>query len=99
MTLENYSIIAESLGNSLGEEVIKKALLYPLKEIITNAGGNPYKIIPTLSGNKGYNAKTESIEEDMLKAGIVDTTEVTKNAIINSVSCVGTLLTIDSIIV
>lgn len=91
--------IAESLGNSLGEEVIKKALLYPLKEIITNAGGNPYKIIPNLSGNMGYNAKTESIEKDMLKAGIVDSTEVTKNAIINSVSCVGTLLTIDSIIV
>lgn len=92
--------IADKLtGDSLGEQVLKKALIYPLKQIIENSGNNPYKIIPQLKGNQGFNTNTETIEPDLLQAGIVDCTEVTKNAIINSVACVSTLLTIDSIIV
>ncbi len=94
-----YTIAKELSNDTIGSRVLKKALEYPIKQIIKNSGNNPDKILPLISIKAGYNAKTEQIVDDMLEAGIIDPAEVTKNAIINSISVAGTILTIDVIII
>ena len=48
-------------------------------------------------GNFGYNAATEKVE-DMLKAGIIDPTKVTKNALQNAASVSGLMLTTEALV-
>src|SRR4029077_19630795 len=66
----------------IGARIVVRALEEPTRQIVANAGAEGSVVINELrgkSGNFGFNANTEKIE-DMIKAGIIDPTKVTKNA-------------------
>ncbi|MCE5273739.1 MAG: chaperonin GroEL, partial [Deltaproteobacteria bacterium] len=66
-----------------GVKIIQKALEEPVRQIAVNAGmegGIVVEKLKALKGNQGFNASTDEYE-DMLKAGIIDPTKVTRFAL------------------
>lgn len=91
--------ITESLrGTSVGEEILRKSLSAPLKQIVSNAGKEYAGVIKNLPLGKGYNAKTDSYE-DFLKTGVLDPTRVERCAIENAVSTAAHFITTHASIV
>ena len=84
----------------LGAEIIYKALSEPARIIATNSGVEGSIVIERLRNEKGdigYNAATQKYE-DLMKAGVVDPTKVTRTALQNSASIAALLLTTEAII-
>ena len=89
----------------LGAKIVEKALYAPFSTILANAGEeNPYQILSNVKTNQkqsmnplweGYNVKTGEYT-DLLAAGVLDPTKVTRSAIENAASVAGTILTTDS---
>lgn len=89
----------------LGSKIVEKALYAPFSTILANAGEeNPYQILSNVKTNQkqsmnplweGYNVKTSEYM-DLLAAGVLDPTKVTRSAIENAASVAGTILTTDS---
>jgi chaperonin GroEL len=78
-----------------GVKIVQKALEEPLRQIAVNAGmegGIVVEKVKDLKGNQGFNASTDEYE-DMVKAGIIDPTKVTRFALQNAASVSGLLLT------
>jgi len=95
--LENATLEVEEQA---GLNIIKKAIEEPLKQIANNAGFEGsviVKKVQALSGNKGFNAETGEYE-DMVKAGIIDPTKVTRFALQNAASVAGLLLTTEAMV-
>lgn len=95
--------VAETLTKDqrTGAEIIAQSLSAPLRQIASNAGQEGSIVLQqvlTQKGNYGYNALTNEYC-DMLKAGILDPTKVTRTALENAVSIAGMLLTTEAIIV
>ncbi len=83
-----------------GIAIIKRAIEEPLRQIITNAGGEGSVVIQKIkegTGAFGYNARTEKYE-DLLEAGVIDPTKVVRVALENAASIAGMLLTTESVI-
>src|SRR5271169_145154 len=80
----------------LGVDIVKKALEEPIKQIIQNAGIESAVIIEKVKASKdinyGYDAHKEDFT-DMLSAGIIDPTKVTRSALQNAASVAGLMLT------
>ena len=93
------------LGNVKGDErtgagIVEKAIEAPLKTLAANAGANGELIaenVKNASGNEGYNVATEKYE-DLIAAGVVDPTKVTRSALQNAASISGLLLTTECLI-
>ena len=84
----------------IGARIVVRALEEPTRQIVHNAGAEGSVIINELKGkggNFGYNANAEKVE-DMLKAGIIDPTKVTKNALQNAASIAGLMLTTEALV-
>ena len=84
-----------------GMNIIYKAVEEPLRQIIENGGGEGSVIVAKVKEGKkafGYNARTE-VFEDLVKAGVVDPTKVTRIAIENAASIASMLLTTECVIV
>jgi chaperonin GroEL len=84
----------------IGARILLRALEEPTRQIVANAGLEGSVIINELKGkggNFGFNANAEKVE-DMLKAGIIDPTKVTKNALQNAASIAGLMLTTEALI-
>jgi chaperonin GroEL len=79
-----------------GVEVIRKALFYPYNQILKNAGITESEFLKTQYG-MGYNVKTEKWT-NLFKEGIIDPTKVSRVALENANSVIGTLLTTEVII-
>jgi len=78
-----------------GVRIVQKSLEEPLRQIAVNAGlegGIVVEKVKGMKGNQGFNADKEEYE-DMLKAGIIDPTKVTRSALQNAASVSGLLLT------
>lgn len=80
-----------------GIDIISKAVEYPLRTIVENAGLEGSVIVSkikecTTNINFGYNAKTDEYV-DMLEAGIIDPKKVTRVALENAASIAGMILT------
>ena len=78
-----------------GAEILKKALEYPSRTIISNAGLEESVVVNKIKeskGSNGFDARTEEYT-DMLKAGIIDPTLVTRTAVQNAASIAGLMLT------
>ena len=78
-----------------GVKIVQKALEEPLRQIAVNAGlegGIVVEKVKDLKSNMGFNASTEEYE-DLLKAGIIDPTKVTRSALQNAASVAGLMLT------
>ena len=78
-----------------GVDIIRKALPEPARQIAINAGQDGGVIVDKIrsgKGNFGYNAATEDFE-DLMKAGILDPTKVTRVALHNAASVAGLMIT------
>jgi chaperonin GroEL len=98
-SLENLELPNESDYNT-GIFIVRKSIEAPLKTIVQNAGGSAEVIINEVrssKGNMGYNARTEEYV-DMVKAGIIDPTKVTRLALENAGSIASLLLTTECVI-
>jgi chaperonin GroEL len=83
-----------------GVRIIQKSLEEPLRQIAHNAGlegGIVVEKVKAMKGSQGFNAATDEYE-DMLKAGIIDPTKVTRFALQNAASVAGLLLTTEVMI-
>lgn len=83
-----------------GIRIVQHALEAPLRAIVANAGEEPSVVIAKVSegkGNCGYNAATGEYG-DLVEAGVVDPTKVTRTALQNAASVAGLILTTDATI-
>jgi len=99
-SLESIEKLDLEGDEKLGANILKRALVSPLEQIATNAGKEGSVIVAEVlknSGNFGYNAKDDRFE-DLVKAGIVDPTKVTRNALQNAASAAGMFLTTEAVI-
>jgi chaperonin GroEL len=84
----------------IGSLIVRRAVEHPLKQLCSNAGvdgGVVVKEVLASKGNLGYNVATEKFE-DLVKAGVVDPTKVTRTALQNAASIAGLLLTTECMI-
>lgn len=84
--------IAQSMGDSLGEQILSKALRQPFRKIIENSGKDYAEVVAGLLPNMGWNAQN-STYSDLIADGIVDPAKVERKAVANAVSAAGTLIT------
>ncbi|MGX6567043.1 chaperonin GroEL [Cupriavidus necator] len=81
-----------------GIRIVQRALEAPLRVIAANAGDEPSVVIAKVvegKGNFGYNATTGEYC-DLVEAGVVDPTKVTRTALQNAASIAGLILTTDA---
>ena len=85
-----------------GARIVLKALEAPLRQIAKNAGleGSVIidKIISANKPNYGFDAQNEVFVDDMIAAGIVDPTKVTRSALENAASVAEMVLTTESLV-
>ena len=96
--LENVE--TESDDEATGVNIVKKALEAPVRQIAENAGVEGSIIVNRLKSEKpgiGYNAAVDKFE-DMVAAGIVDPTKVTRSALQNAASVSAMLLTTEAVV-
>lgn len=84
-----------------GIRIIRRALEEPLRQIVGNAGMEGSVIVNEIKvkadSTWGYNAR-ENKYEDLIKAGIIDPTKVTRSALQNAASVAGLMLTTETMI-
>jgi chaperonin GroEL len=85
----------------IGARIVLRSIEEPLRQLCANAGDEGSLVVQEVlsrSGNMGYNVST-SVFEDLVAAGVVDPTKVTRTAVQNATSVAGLLLTTECIIV
>ena len=83
-----------------GVEIVKRAIEEPVRQIACNAGLEGAVIVDTIKRSRkgyGFNALTEEYV-DMIEAGIVDPTKVTRSALQNAASIASMVLTTESLV-
>jgi chaperonin GroEL len=83
-----------------GAQIVRRAIEHPIRMLCANAGvdgGVVVKEVLASKGNVGYNVATDKFE-DLVKAGVVDPTKVTRTALQNAASIAGLLLTTECMI-
>lgn len=83
-----------------GIAIIRSAIESPLRTIVFNAGGEGSVVVQKVkegAGAFGYNAR-EDVYEDLIAAGIIDPTKVTRLALENAASIAGLLLTTEAVV-
>lgn len=78
----------------IGVNVVKKAILAPLKQLVENVGHDGSVVVEQIrkkGGSFGFNAETECVE-DLKKAGIFDPAKVAKTVLIDASSSAGIVL-------
>jgi len=94
------SLSGANADENTGIKIVKRAIEEPLRQIVANAGGEGSVIVAKVAegnGDFGYNAKTDEYV-NMLEAGIIDPTKVTRVALENAASVSGMLLTTECVI-
>src|SRR5256885_3989016 len=85
-----------------GIEIVRRALEEPIRIIVQNAGAEGAivvgKVKESAKLNFGYNAQTDEYE-DLVAAGVIDPTKVTRTALQNAASIAGLLLTTECVVV
>ena len=95
--LEDIKLKGDELVGAL---IVKKAIEEPLKHIASNAGQAGEVVlekVKELKGSVGYNAEKDKYE-DLIEAGVIDPTKVTRTALQNAASISALLLTTESLI-
>jgi chaperonin GroEL len=83
-----------------GIAIVKRALEEPIRQIVVNSGIEGSIVVQKVKEGKadfGFNARTE-VYENLLKAGVIDPTKVTRIALENAASIAGMLLTTECVI-
>jgi chaperonin GroEL len=85
-----------------GAKIVMRALEEPLRQIVDNAGEEGAvvlaKVLESKESHYGYNALTNKFE-DLVKAGVIDPTKVTRTALQNAASIAALLLTTEALVV
>src|SRR5881392_2759080 len=85
-----------------GIEIVRRALEEPIRIIVQNAGAEGAIVVGKVKEspklNFGYNAQTDEYE-DLVAAGVIDPTKVTRTALQNAASIAGLLLTTECVVV
>ena len=90
----------ENEDQMTGINIIRQAVESPLRTIVANAGGEASVVVNAVRAGKddyGYNAREDKYE-NMIAAGIIDPTKVTRLALENAASIAGLLLTTECVI-
>ncbi len=98
--LGSLDVVEVDGEEKLGLAILKKALEEPLKAIAQNAGTDGSVVVEEVkkrTGNEGYNALLNRFE-DLVQAGIVDPTKVTRTALQNAASIAAMFLTTECVI-
>ncbi len=94
--------IRGSADEKIGVEIVRRAIEEPIRCIASNAGVEGSivlaKVKESTEKNFGYNAATDDYE-DLVKAGVIDPTKVTRTALQNAASIAGLLLTTECVVV
>jgi chaperonin GroEL len=96
--LENLKGINED--ENTGIQIIRRAVEEPLRQIVANAGGEGSVVVNKVREGKadfGYNARTE-VYENLIGAGVIDPTKVSRVALQNAASVAGMMLTTECIL-
>ena len=91
----------ENIDQKTGVEIVRRALEEPIRQIVANAGLEGSVVVNEVKAGKddfGFNALTEKYE-NLIKAGVIDPTKVTRIAIENAASVASLLLTTEATIV
>jgi len=95
------AVIAKLEGDEkVGAQIVRKAIEEPLRTLCANAGTEGSLIVQEVTkakGNHGYNVATGEYE-DLVAAGVVDPTKVTRTAVQNAASVASLLLTTECLI-
>jgi chaperonin GroEL len=86
----------------IGVDIIRRSIEEPIRMIVQNAGGEGSIVVEKVRASKddafGYNALTDTYE-NLVQAGVIDPTKVTRTALQNAASIAGLLLTTEALIV
>ncbi len=92
----------EDPDEQVGVAIVRRALEEPLRIIAQNAGAEGSVVVEKVRNaktkNYGYNAQT-NVFEDLIQAGVIDPTKVTRTALQNAASVAGLLLTTECVVV
>ena len=84
----------------VGIQIARRAMEEPLRQIVANSGDEPSVVLNAVvqsSGNQGYNAATGEYI-DMVEAGILDPTKVTRSALQNAASIATLMITTECMV-
>lgn len=90
----------ENLDQTTGINIVEKALTEPLRQIVNNAGLEGSIVLQKVKEGKddfGFNAFTEKYE-NLIKAGVIDPTKVTRVALENAASVAALLITTEAVV-
>ncbi len=88
----------ENEDQNAGISIARRAIHEPLRQIVSNSGGEPSVVLNKVldgKGNYGFNAQTEEYG-DLVKMGILDPTKVVRTALQNAASIAGLLITTEA---
>jgi chaperonin GroEL len=96
------SLKLDDSDEQIGVGIVSRAIEEPIRMIVQNAGGEGSIVIEKVRNSKdtnfGYNALTDQYE-NLVEAGVIDPTKVTRTALQNAASIAGLLLTTEALIV
>jgi chaperonin GroEL len=97
-------VVTANEDQKIGVNIALRAMEEPFRQIVSNAGVEPSVVLDKVrseadsqGSNYGYNAQSDDYG-DMLKAGIIDPTKVTRSALQNAGSIAGLMLTTEVMI-
>ncbi|HVE79446.1 MAG TPA: chaperonin GroEL [Gemmatimonadaceae bacterium] len=92
----------DDADEQIGIQIIRRAVEEPLRMIVQNAGAEGSIVLEKVRASKddafGYNALTDTYE-NLVQAGVIDPTKVTRTALQNAASIAGLMLTTEALVV
>ncbi len=91
---------AENDDETTGIQIVRRAVEEPLRQIVVNSGIEGSIVVQKIKegkGDFGFNARTE-VYENLIAAGVIDPTKVTRIALENAASIAGMLLTTECVV-
>ncbi len=85
---------------NIGVDIVKRALEEPIRQLVTNAGLEGSVVVQRIKQEKtniGYDVNQDNYV-DMIQAGVIDPTKVTRTALQNAASIAGLLLTTEALV-
>jgi chaperonin GroEL len=96
------SLKLDDADEQIGVEIVRRSLEEPIRMIVQNAGAEGSLVVEKVRASKddafGYNALTDTYE-NLVQAGVIDPTKVTRTALQNAASIAGLLLTTEALVV
>jgi len=95
------SLKGDNHDQDMGIGIVRRAVEEPLRQIVANCGDEASVVVNAVADNKaagyGYNAATEQYG-DLVKAGVIDPTKVTRSSLQNAASVAGLLITTEAMV-